>query len=73
MVLTAMRPMALDITEQEEGAIFDLLRASGGMTPAEVASELRLDEAEVSIYLANQAGRGSFNYVAGEYSAFHWI
>jgi hypothetical protein len=73
MVLIAMRPMALDITEQEEGEIFDLLRTSGGMTPAEVASELRLDEVEVAIYLANQAGRRSLNYAAGEYSAWHWI
>jgi hypothetical protein len=68
-----MRPMTLDITEQEEGAIFNLLRASGGMTAAEVASELRLDEVEVAVYLANQAGRRSLNYAAGEYSAWHWM
>jgi hypothetical protein len=73
MVLMAMRPLALDITEQEEGEIFDLLRASGGMTANEVASELHLDELDVAIYLANQAGRGSLNYAAGEYSAWHWI
>ncbi len=73
MVLTAMRPFSLDITEQEEGKIFDLLRWSGGMTSDEVAGALRLDEASVALYLANLAGRGTISYAAGEYSAWHWL
>jgi hypothetical protein len=73
MVLLMTRPLVLDITAEDEDDIFDLLRASGGMNADEVAGALRMDEAEVAIYLANQAGLGKVSYQAGEYSVFHWL
>ena len=63
----------LDITEEEEQTIHELLRLSGSMSADQVASVLRLDEAEVAVYLANQAGLGYVNHQAGEYAAWHWL
>jgi hypothetical protein len=68
MVLILIPPPVLNISEPDEEDIFALLRACGGLTPSEVAGALRMDEAEVAIYLANQAGLGNLAYGRGEYS-----
>jgi len=70
--LLAPRPR-LDITEAEEDLIHDLLRSHGGMTAEEVASMLRLDEMDVAVYLANQAGLGYVNCRGERYAAWHWL
>jgi predicted transcriptional regulator len=70
--LLAPRPR-LDISENEEQMIHDLLRLNGAMTADEIASMLRLDEMEVSVYLANQAGLGHVSHHANRYSAWHWL
>ena len=68
MVLILMPPPVRDISETDEYDILDVLRAGGRLTSDEVAGALRLDEAEVAIYLANQAGLGNLAYSDGEYS-----
>jgi hypothetical protein len=73
MVLIMKRPLALDITAEDEADIFDLVRASGGMAARDVAGALRLDEADVAVYLANETGLGTFTYRDGEYAVHHWL
>jgi predicted transcriptional regulator len=68
MVLILIPPPVLGISETDVEAIFDLLQARGGLASSEVAGALRMDEAEVAIYLANQAGLGNLAYRGGEYS-----
>ncbi len=63
----------LDITQDEEQSIHDLLRLRGAMTADEIASMLRLDEMDVAVYLANQAGLGYINATADRYAAWHWL
>jgi hypothetical protein len=73
MVTVLSRPAVLDITAQEEIEIYDLLRTRGAMSPDEVASVMRLDEGEVALYLANQAGLGAIHSLYGRYSTWHWL
>ena len=73
MVLVMIRPARLDITESEEDAIYDMLRARGGMSSEAVAAEMHLDEAEVALYLANQTGLGYLDYRLGSYFVWHWL
>lgn len=66
------RPL-LDISEDEKTAVHALLAASGGLTAAEVAAVLRLDELEVEVYLANETGLGEYDYHEGRYFVWYWL
>ena len=73
MVMILLRPPVLDITADEERAIYNILSGCGGMTPDAVASALRLDENDVAIYLANEAGLGHIQADEGRYTTWHWL
>lgn len=67
MVALLLKPADLEITNEQATHIYALLRTWGAMTPDEVAAELRLDEVEVALYLANEAGLERLGYAGGCY------
>ena len=73
MVTVLHRPAVLDITADEERAIYNILSGGYSLTPDEVASAVRLDENDVAIYLANEAGLGHIQAEDGRYTTWHWL
>jgi len=70
MVTVLTRSVELDITADEEKNIYGLLRTRGRLTADEVASIMKLDESDVAVYLANEAGLGRIDARYGRYSTW---
>ena len=73
MVTVLRRPPVLDITADEERAIYNLLSSGAALTSDAVASAVKLDENDVAIFLANEAGLGHILAEDGHYTAWHWL
>jgi len=68
MVALFIRPtVTVELTREEQDAVYFLLESWGALTADEVASALKLDETETELYLANAAGTGVIAYARGRY------